>query len=94
MNLELCLLEKEDLPQYNADMQEAFQLGAQEGGCLADGELVLPEAEIDSSLHAKGAVACKAMEGGRMVGGAIVVLEPEASYDGGGLGMFAFRKER
>lgn len=55
MNLELCLLEKEDLPQYNADMQEAFQLGAQEGGCLADGELVLPEAEIDSSLHAKGA---------------------------------------
>lgn len=42
----------------------------------------------------RGPVACKAMEGGRMVGGAIVVLEPEDSYDGGGLGMFAFRKER
>ena len=77
MSLELRLLEQEDLPQYKADMQEAFQLGAQEGGCLADGELVLPEAEIDSSLHTEGAVAYQAVEDGRMVGGAVIVLEPE-----------------
>lgn len=80
MNLELRLLEQEDLPCYKADMQEAFQLGAQEGGCLADGELVLPETEIDLSLYAKGAVAYKAVEDGQMIGGAIVVLEPERKH--------------
>ena len=62
MNLELCLLEKEDLPRYKADMQEAFQLGAQEDGGLEDGALVLPEAGIDRSLHAEGAVAYKTVE--------------------------------
>lgn len=80
MNLELCLLEKADLPQYTADMQEAFQLGAREGGFLDDGELVLPEADIHSSLHAKGAVAYKAVVDGQMVGGAIVVLAPEEKH--------------
>ncbi len=30
--MELRLIEKEDLPQYKLDMQEAFQLGAAEGG--------------------------------------------------------------
>ena len=39
MNLGLRLLEKRDLPQYKADMQGAFQLGAQEGGSFADVEL-------------------------------------------------------
>ena len=32
MNLELRSLEEEDLLQYKLDMQEAFQLGALEGG--------------------------------------------------------------
>lgn len=57
MNLGLRLLEKRDLPQYKADMQGAFQLGAQEGGCFAAGELVLPESDIERSLGAEGATA-------------------------------------
>ena len=77
MNLGLRLLEKRDLPQYKADMQGAFQLGAQEGGCFADGELVLPESDIDRSLGAEGAIAYKAVEGGQIVGGAIVVWDRE-----------------
>lgn len=77
MNLGLRLLEKRDLPQYKADMQGAFQLGAQEGGCFADGELVLPESDIDRSLGAEGAIAYKAVEGGQLVGGAIVVWDRE-----------------
>ena len=43
MNLGLRLLEKRDLPQYKADMQGAFQLGAQEGGCFADGRQDRPQ---------------------------------------------------
>ena len=77
MKLELCPLEEGDLPRYKAEMQRAFQIGAAEGGCLAEGELVLPEADIDRSLQAKGALAYKAVEDGQLVGGAVVVLEPE-----------------
>ena len=77
MNLGLRLLEKRDLPQYKADMQGAFQLGAQEGGCFAAGELVLPESDIDRSLGAEGAIAYRAVEGGQIVGGAIVVWDRE-----------------
>ena len=77
MNLGLRLLEKRDLPQYKADMQGAFQLGSQEGGCFADGELVLPESDIDRSLGAEGAIAYKAVAGGQLVGGAIVVWDRE-----------------
>lgn len=77
MNLGLRLLEKRDLPQYKADMQGAFQLGAQEGGCFAAGELVLPESDIDRSLGAEGAIAYRAVEGGQIVGGSIVVWDRE-----------------
>ncbi|PWM25520.1 MAG: hypothetical protein DBX44_02050, partial [Oscillospiraceae bacterium] len=77
MNVELRLLEKADLPQYKSDMQEAFQLGALEGGGLEGGELVLPEKDIDRSLHTKGAIAYKAVEDGSIIGGAIIVLNPE-----------------
>ena len=77
MNLGLRLLEKRDLPQYKADMQGAFQLGAQEGGCFAAGELVLPESDIDRSLGAEGTIAYRAVEGGQIVGGAIVVWDRE-----------------
>ena len=80
MNLGLRLLEKRDLPQYKADMQGAFQLGAQEGGCFAAGELVLPESDIDRSLGAEGAIAYRAVEGGQIVGGAIVVWDREKSW--------------
>ena len=45
--------------------------------CLAEGELVLPEADIDQSLDAKGAIACKAVRNGQIVGGAVVVLDRE-----------------
>ena len=77
MNVELRLLEKADLPQYKSDMQEAFQLGALEGGGLEGGELVLPEKDIDRSLHTKGAIAYKAVEDGSIIGRAIIVLNPE-----------------
>ncbi len=76
----LELIQKEDLPQYKADMQEAFQLGAVEGGYPTDDEPILPESHIDRSLNAKGAIAYKAVLDGEMLGGAIVVIDPERQY--------------
>ena len=77
MSLELLLAEKEDLAQYKADMQEAFQLGAMEGGYPEDVGEILPEADINRSLAAKGAVVYKAVSDGKMVGGAIIVIDEE-----------------
>lgn len=74
MKLKFERLQNEDLAQYKADMQEAFQLGAKESGYSECDEQVLPEKDIDHSLLKKGAVAYKAVMGNQIVGGAIVVV--------------------
>ncbi len=77
--LRLLKIEEADLVQYKKDMQEAFQLGAMEGDYDGDpGEQILPEADIDQSLSAKGSIAYKAVdENGAILGGAIVVINEE-----------------
>ncbi len=74
--LQLLEVEEKDLPQFKADMQEAFQLGAIEGMYEGDmEEPVLPEEDILLSLSKEGAVAYKAVdEEGNLLGGAIVVI--------------------
>ena len=80
MGLEFLPLETADLPQYEADMQEAFQLGAEEGGFPAGGQEILPMEDILLSLSAPGAIAYKAVQDGQIVGGAIVVIDPEKRW--------------
>ncbi len=76
MNLTLMPIEEIDISQYKKDMQEAFQRGAVDSGFVMDAcEVILPEKDIDRSLHAKGSIAYKAVLDGEIVGGAIVVLE-------------------
>ncbi len=75
MNLTLIPITDADLTQYKKDMQEAFLFGAIEGGYPEDTDEILPEADIDRSLSAKGEVAYKAMQDGEMVGGAIIVID-------------------
>ncbi len=77
MELKLLPIENRDLIQFKNDMQESFQLGAEEGGYPTDGEIILPEEDIDHSLDTPGMAAYKAVLDGRMVGGAIVVINPE-----------------
>ncbi len=57
-------------------MQEAFQLGAMEGNYEGDTEAqILPDEDIERSLHTEGAAAYKAVDDeGNMLGGAIVVI--------------------
>ncbi len=68
-----------DIKQFKMDMQEAFQLGALEGGYPAE-EQILPEEDIERSLNAEGAIAYKAVSEGKMVGGAIIVIDQQKEY--------------
>ncbi len=74
MNFILMPLENEDISIFKKDMQEAFQQGAMQEFNDLDVE-ILPEKDIDKSLYAKGAAAYKAIADGKIIGGAIVVID-------------------
>lgn len=74
MNFILTPLKNEDITIFKKDMQEAFQQGAMQEFNNPDVE-ILPEKDIDKSLYANGAAAYKAIVDGKIVGGAIVVID-------------------
>ncbi|MBR5370881.1 MAG: GNAT family N-acetyltransferase [Oscillospiraceae bacterium] len=76
----LLPLEQADIPQFKADMQEAFQLGYEAEFGKSE-EQILPEQDIDRSLSADGAAAFKAVENGKMIGGAIVQIDAETQHN-------------
>ncbi len=80
MEFILTSLEKEDIPTYKKDMQEAFQRDAMQEFNDLDVE-ILPEKDIDESLTKKGAVAYKAIVDGKMSGGAIVVIDESTQHN-------------
>ena len=74
MKIYVQLLDDKDMSQFNRDMQDAFQKGAESKyGQIP--EEILPESHIKASLSKTGAVAYKAMRDGEMVGGAIVQID-------------------
>ena len=80
MSFRLLPLCTEDVEQFTADMQEAFQNGA--ASELGDLDVeILPKTDIDKSLEAKGAAAYKAVVDGEMVGGAIVVIDESTGHN-------------
>lgn len=75
-------LKDADIAQFKRDMQESFQMGALEGGYpMQDNEVILPESHIDRSLQKDHAIAYTAVQDGKIVGGAIVVLD-QAKQEG------------
>lgn len=80
MNLILEPIKNEDLITFKSDMQEAFQQGAIQEFNDLDVE-ILPEKDIDKSLSAKGAAAYKAVADGKIVGGAIVVIDESTQHN-------------
>ena len=74
MDFKLIPIEKEDIVNYKKDMQEAFQKGAMVEYNDLSVE-ILPEKDIEESLSKKGAVAYKAIVDGKMLGGAIVIID-------------------
>lgn len=74
--LEVLPLCSENLSQFKTDMQEAFQAGAE---CVfGKQEEILPEQDINESLQAEGAIAYQAVLQGKLVGGAIVVVDEKS----------------
>lgn len=80
MNFKLELLNKEDLPIFKKDMQEAFQIGFEENYGKTDGT-ILPKKDIDESLNTKGSIAYKAVVDNKIVGGAVVVINEETKHN-------------
>lgn len=80
MNFQLVPIEDNELGQYKADMQEAFQKGYEEEFGQSE-ETILPVKDIDHSLNRKGSVAYKALVDGKMAGGAIVVIDNETQHN-------------
>lgn len=80
MGFQLVPVEDNDLLQFKMDMQEAFQKGYEESFGLIEAE-ILPEKEIDQSLKAQNSFAYKALVDGNMVGGAIVIINPETQHN-------------
>ncbi|HIU34415.1 MAG TPA: GNAT family N-acetyltransferase [Candidatus Pullichristensenella excrementigallinarum] len=74
MNMELLPVQREDLAEYMRDMQEAFQKGATDAFPDCNKQVLSAE-EILASLAKKGAIGYKAMRNGKMLGGAIVVID-------------------
>lgn len=80
MIFELISITNDDLKQYKTDMQEAFQKGYEDQFGKTD-EIILPEKDIDQSLHAKGSIAYKAVVDGRMAGGAVVIIDEGTQHN-------------
>ncbi len=80
MEILLKPVEKEDIKEFKKDMQEAFQRGAMEEFNDLKVE-ILSEKDIDKSLSEKGAAAYKAVVDGKMLGGAIVVIDEKTNHN-------------
>ncbi len=76
----LLPIESDEIAIFKTDMQEAFLKGA-EADCPDLTEEILPEADIDRSLSAKGAAAYKALVDGKMAGGVIVVIDEVTQHN-------------
>lgn len=74
MNLQLLPVGAEEMGEFKSAAQEAFQEGFERVFGRTE-RIVLPEKDIDSSLHAAGAAAYKAVLDGRPAGGAVVINE-------------------
>ena len=71
---------KDELALDKKDMQDAFQHGAE--AVLGKTDLqILPESDIDRSLHTKGAIAYAAVSGKEILGGAIVVIDRQTQHN-------------
>lgn len=78
MNTELKLisLRKEMIPCFKKEMQKAFQYSYEQKHGPAPSQ-VLPDADIEKSLHSDGAEAFEALLDGARVGGTIITIDKE-----------------
>ncbi len=80
MNFKLLPVSQEDLGEYKKDMQEAFQKGASAKFADLDAK-ILPEEDIDRSLNTEGSIAYEAILDGKIVGGAIIIINEKTQHN-------------
>lgn len=80
MSFVLLELGLQQVKHFKTDMQEAFQKGFEDVYGKTEG-VILPEKDIDDSLHEKGAIAYQAVVDGNMVGGAVVVIDEKTQHN-------------
>ncbi len=80
MSLKLIPLKEENIAEFKAGIQQAFQYGY-EVECGVSDEIILPEEDIDSSLNAEGAEAYQAIINGEVVGGVVVVIDNKTQHN-------------
>ena len=80
MDFELLPMMECEIPMFKRDIQEAFQKGFEEVYGKTEGT-ILPEKDIERSLEADGSVAYKAVVDGKIVGGAVVVINEETQHN-------------
>lgn len=70
-----------DRPQFKRDLQEAFAVAVREElGDESDGPIP-PDADIDESFDAPGAVAHHILVGGQRVGGALLTIDAATRHN-------------
>ena len=80
MDFKLLSVVQSDMSAFKRDMQEAFQKGFEDVyGKIK--ETILPEKDIARSLETDGSIAYKAVVGGEIVGGAVVVINEETQHN-------------
>ena len=80
MDFSLLPMEQTDIRAFKQDIQDAFQKGFEAVYGKTEG-IVLPEKDIDRSLNAAGSIAYKAVVDGKMLGGAVVVIDNQTQHN-------------
>ena len=78
-NLALMILDESDKVQFKSDMSDAFQFYFENGYFPTD-EQILPVEEIEQTLCKANSIGYKAVQNGRLVGGAIVSIDKQQQH--------------
>lgn len=78
-NLALMILDESDKEQFKSDMSDAFQFYFENGYFPTD-EQILPVEEIEQTLCKTNSIGYKAVQNGRLVGGAIVSIDKQQQH--------------
>ena len=79
-NFKLLPLDLASLETFKKDMQEAFQKGAMNESIAPD-TIILPREDINKAILTQGAFAYRAVVDGKMVGGAIVIINKRTRHN-------------
>lgn len=77
----LAVAQPSDLPAFKKELQDAFAVAVvEEFGSLPNGPIPSDQ-DLDDTIAAPGAVALRILRGGRPVGGAVVVIDPDTHHN-------------